>query len=76
MKSKKVELKFGGSSFHIDLEEGFANSLEPELDALFKSNSNNDIKVLLHAFIAKSYEVYELKQQIQNSINKLDKHQN
>jgi hypothetical protein len=74
--TKKVELKFGGSSFHIDLEEGFAKSLEPELEELFKSNSNNDIKVLLQAFIAKSYELYELKQEVQKSIHKLDKQQN
>ena len=72
MKTKKVELKFGGSQFHIDLEEGFAEDLEPELETLFKSNSNNDIKVLLQAYVKKSYELYELKKDIKKSIDTLE----
>lgn len=75
MGTKKVTLKFGGSSFDIDLEEGFAQSLEPELKDLFQSNSNNDIKALLQAYIAKSYELYELKKEIKVGISKLDKQQ-
>ena len=72
MKTTKVELKFGGSQFHIDLEEGFAKDLEPELETLFKSNSNNDIKVLLQAYVKKSYELYELKKDIKKSIDTLE----
>lgn len=73
METTKVELKFGGSSFHIDLEEGFAKDLAPELEKLFKSNSNNDIKDLLQAFIQKSHELHELKKDVQKSIDKLEK---
>jgi len=72
VESKKVTLKFGGSSFHIDLEEGFAQELEPELEKLFKSNSNNDIKDLLHAFVQKSHELYELKKSVKKNIDKLE----
>ena len=74
MQTRKIELKFGGSSFHIDLEEGFAKELEPELEKLFKSNSNNDIKGLLHAFIQTSHELYELKKSVQKNIDKLEKY--
>lgn len=74
MKTKKVALKFGGSQFNIDLEEGFAEDLEPELETLFKSNSNNDIKVLLQAYVQKSYELYQLKKDVKKNIEALDKY--
>ena len=72
METRKVELKFGGSHFHIDLEEGFAKDLEPELEELFKTNSNNDIKALLQAYVKKSYELYELKKDIEKNIDSLE----
>lgn len=72
METKRVELKFGGSSFHIDLEAGFAKELAPELEKLFQSHTNNDIKVLLQAFVQKSHELYELKKSVQKNIDKLE----
>ena len=72
MDTTRVELKFGGSSFHIDLEEGFAKDLAPELEKLFQSHTNNDIKVLLQAFVQKSHELYELKKSVQKNIDKLE----
>lgn len=71
MATTKISLKVGGSSFNIDLEEEFAKSLKPELDYIFKQDSNNEIKVLLEAFIKKSYDLYTLKKEIKSNIDKI-----
>ncbi|MDH5463986.1 MAG: hypothetical protein OEW60_00075 [Thiovulaceae bacterium] len=68
----KVRLKIGGSLFDIDLDESFAAEFLPELSHNFNMESNNEIKQLLQAFVKKSYEHYQLKKEVKNSILKLD----
>ena len=68
---KKISIRFSGLSFDMELEEGFAMSLEPELAHLFNLDGNNSVKHLLEAYIKKSYEVYLLKRTVKENITKL-----
>lgn len=72
MKTTKVSLRIGGSSFDIELDSDFASSMMPELNLLFRQDTNNDTKLLLQAYIKKSYELYELKKSLALSIKKID----
>ena len=70
--TKKIQLNIGGASFDMEFDEAFAKHIEPELNHLFNLEGNNNVKRLLEAFIKKSYELYELKRSVQQSISKLD----
>jgi len=52
--SKKITLTVNGSRFDIDLEEGFAEYIEQELEESFNVNGNKDIKLLLQAYNKKN----------------------
>ena len=69
--SKKITLTINGSRFDIDLDDGFANYMEDELEASFNVHGNNDIKTLLQAYIKKNYELFEAKQMLHNTMKKL-----
>lgn len=70
--TKKISIRFSGSTFDMELDEDFANSLEPELEQLFQLDGNNNVKHLLQAYIKKSYELYSLKLSVKQSIAKID----
>lgn len=69
--SKKITLTVNGSRFDIDLEEGFANYMEQDLNENFNIHGNNDIKRLLQAYVKKNYELFEAKQMLINTMKKL-----
>ena len=69
--SKKITLTINGSRFDIDLDDGFANYMEGELEASFNVHGNNDIKTLLQAYIKKNHELFESKQMLERSLKKL-----
>lgn len=69
--SKKITLTINGSRFDIDLDDGFANYMEDELETSFNVHGNNDIKTLLQAYIKKNYELFEAKQMLHNTMKKL-----
>ena len=70
--SKKVSLTVNRSRFDIDLDEAFADYLLGQLKKDFKLETNNDLKVLLHAYVKKNYELYEQEQKISGMIKILD----
>lgn len=57
--SKKVSLTVNRSRFDIDLEDEFADFLLAQLEHDFKLDANNDLKVLLQAYVRKNYELFE-----------------
>lgn len=69
--SKKITLTVNGSRFDIDLEEGFANYMEKDLDDNFNIHGNNDVKSLLQAYVKKNHELFEAKQMLINTMKKL-----
>ena len=69
--SKKVSLTVNRSRFDIDLDDAFADYLLGQLKKDFKLETNNDLKVLLHAYVKKNYELYEQEKQIEKILDGL-----
>ena len=62
--SKKVSLTVNRSRFDIDLDDAFADFLLNQLEKDFKLDGNNDLKVLLQAYVKKNYELFEQDRKI------------
>ncbi len=68
---KKISLRINSTSFNIDIEEEFASYLQEAMKDDFVVDGNNDIKIVLQAYVRKNYELYENEKrilQISNSI--------
>lgn len=70
--SKKVSLTVNRSRFDIDLDDAFADYLLDELQKDFKFDANNDLKVLLHAYVKKNYELFEQEKKMGELIKNID----
>jgi hypothetical protein len=66
--SKKIGLHIGGRKFDVDVDENFAPFLEHQMAKDFNVEGNNDLKVLLQAYIRKTHELYAQEQQIDKII--------
>jgi len=67
--SKKVSLTVNRSRFDIDLDDAFADFLLNQLEKDFKLDANNDLKVLLQAYVRKNYELFEQEKQIEKMLD-------
>ena len=56
--SEKITLTVDTNHFSIDLEEGFAAFLKEKIKKDFKTEGNNELKELLHAYVRSNYELY------------------
>jgi len=70
--SRKITLSINSSRFDIDLEDEFYAYMERELEDNFNVLGNNDIKVLLQAYIKKNYEIFEAKEDLEKLSQKLN----
>ena len=70
--SKKVSLMINRVRYDIDLDDAFADYLLEELKKDFKFDANNDLKVLLHAYVTKNYEIFEQEKKISEILQQLD----
>lgn len=70
--SKKVSLTINRSRFDIDLDDAFADYLLDQLEKDFKIDNNNDLKVLLQAYVRKNYELFEQERKIKALLKKMD----
>jgi len=70
--SKKIGLHIGGRKFDVDVDEKFAPFLEHQMAKDFNVEGNNDLKVLLQAYVRKTHELYVQEQKIDNIIKKID----
>ena len=70
--SKKIGLHIGGRKFDVDVDEKFAPFLEYQMAKDFNVEGNNDLKVLLQAYVRKTHELYVQEQKIDNIIKKID----
>jgi hypothetical protein len=69
---KKISLRINSTSFNIDIEEEFALYLQEAMRDDFNTEGNNDIKIVLQAYVRKNYELYEnekVMQQMSNAIS-------
>ena len=71
--SKKIGLHIGGRRFDVDVEDNFANFLTQQMSKDFKIEGNNDLKVLLQAYVRKVHNLYIQEQKIEDLIDKIDK---
>ncbi|WP_345970767.1 MULTISPECIES: hypothetical protein [Sulfurimonas] len=70
--SKKVSLTVNRSRFDIDLDDAFADFLLEQLDKDFKLDANNDLKILLQAYVRKNYELFELESRLETILATVD----
>lgn len=64
--STKIGLHVGGRRFDVDVSEDFAPFLQKQMMDDFKIDGNNEIKILLQAYVRKSYDLFIQEQNIQN----------
>ena len=69
--SKKVSLTVNRSRFDIDLDDAFADYLLDRMEKDFKLDGNNDLKVLLQAYVKRNYELFEQENKIKKIIENM-----
>lgn len=67
----KVTLTLNAKRYDIDVEEDFARFLTAQMREDFEINGNNDLKLLLQAYVRKSFALYEQEKQILQLIDSL-----
>jgi len=67
----KVTLTLNAKRYDIDVEEDFARFLTAQMREDFDVSGNNDIKLLLQAYVRKSFTLYEQEKQILQLIDSL-----
>ncbi|WP_455756816.1 hypothetical protein [Sulfurimonas sp.] len=70
--SKKIGLYIGGRRFDVDVEDDFAKFLEHQMSKDFNIEGNNDLKLLLQAYVRKNHELYIQEQKIEEITKKID----
>jgi hypothetical protein len=71
--SKKISLTVNAKRYDIDIDENFAPFLEKQMQSDFNVNGNNDLKVLLQAYVRNSYSLYEEEIKLHKLLEKLEK---
>lgn len=69
--TKKLSLTLNAKRYDIDVEEDFARFLTAQMKEDFEVEGNNDLKLLLQAYVRKSFALYEQEKQISALIDKL-----
>ncbi|MCF6339370.1 MAG: hypothetical protein L3J10_01275 [Sulfurimonas sp.] len=70
--SKKLGLNIGGRRFDVDVEDSFAPFLEQQMKQDFNVEGNNELKILLQAYVRKSHDLFLQEQKIEEINNKLE----
>jgi len=67
----KVSLTINAKRYDIDVEEDFAYFLTEQMKHDFAFEGNNDLKLLLQAYVRKSLTLYEQEKQMNGLIDRL-----
>lgn len=70
--SQKIGLFIGGRRFDVDVDDDFAAYLTTQIAEDFNVEGNNEIKVLLQAYIRKNYDLYMQDKKMQDIINECE----
>lgn len=65
----KVTLTLNAKRYDIDVDDDFARFLTAQMKEDFDVSGNNDIKLLLQAYVRKSFALYEQEKQINQLID-------
>ena len=68
---QKLLLTIGGKQYTITLEEPYAEAVRRELEATFETGRDNEVKVLLQAYLTKQIECLEIENEISELLRKL-----
>jgi hypothetical protein len=67
----KLSLTLNAKRYDIDVEADFARFLSGQMSEDFNVAGNNDLKLLLQAYVRRSFSLYEQEKQISELITKL-----
>jgi hypothetical protein len=67
----KITLTLNAKRYDIDVEEDFARFLSEQMKQDFEFYGNNDIKLLLQAYVRKSFALYEQEKEISTLVDRL-----
>lgn len=70
--TKKIGLHIGGRRFDVDVDDEFAQFLERNMSKDFNIEGNNDLKLLLQAYVRKNHELYMQEKKLEKIIKKMD----
>jgi len=70
--TKKIGLHIGGRRFDVDVDNEFAHFLEHNMSKDFNIEGNNDLKLLLQAYVRKNHELYMQEKKLETIIKKMD----
>jgi len=70
--TKKILLHVGGRRFDVDVDIEFSKYLEDKMSQDFNIEGNNDLKLLLQAYVRKNHELYMQEQKIKEITKKCD----
>ena len=70
--AKKISLIVNAKRYDIDIDEEFAPFLQEQMKSDFNIDGNNDLKLLLQAYVRRSYNLYEDELKLQKLIKKLE----
>jgi hypothetical protein len=70
--SKRLGLNIAGRRFDVDVEEDFAPFLEEQMKKDFNVEGNNELKLLLKAYIRKNHDLFLQEQEIKEITKKLE----
>ena len=70
--AKKIGLHIGGRRFDVDVEDNFALFLENQMSKDFNIEGNNDLKLLLQAYVRKNHELFLQEQNVEKIIKKFN----
>ena len=70
--TKKIGLHIGGRRFDVDVDDDFAKFLEHNMTKDFNIEGNNDLKLLLQAYVRKNHELYRLEKKVEEILKKTD----
>ena len=67
----KVSLTINAKRYDIDVDEEFADFLTEQMKQDFVYEGNNDLKLLLQAYVRKSFALFEQERQVNGLIDRL-----
>lgn len=70
--SKKIGLYIGGRRFDVDVDDEFAKFLEVQMESDFSVEGNNEIKLVMKAYVRKTYELYKQEAEIIKILKKIE----
>jgi len=68
----KISLHIGGRNFDVDVDEEFAPFIKHHMAKDFNVEGNNDLKVLVQAYVRKSYELYIQDKKINEIVKNIE----